>query len=87
MKKSIAVIGQGFVGGSLTTVFSEHGFDVCVYDKLGKVSAGGRQPLPTKEMLQNAIDTKIYPFDRSVDFSIAEIENDSKIIPVSMRKS
>ena len=51
MKKSIAVIGQGFVGGSLTTVFSEHGFDVCVYDKLGKVSAGGRQPLPTKEML------------------------------------
>ena len=34
--KSIAVIGQGFVGGSLTTVFSEHGFDVYAYDKSGK---------------------------------------------------
>ena len=50
MKKSIAVIGQGFVGGSLTTVMSEHGFDVYVYDKTGKVAAGGKQPL-TKEAL------------------------------------
>jgi hypothetical protein len=25
MKKTIAVIGQGFVGGSLTTVFAERG--------------------------------------------------------------
>ena len=41
MKKSIAVIGQGFVGGSLTTVFSERGFDVYVYDKAGKVATGG----------------------------------------------
>lgn len=39
--KSIAVIGQGFVGGSLTTVFSERGFDVYVYDKAGKVAEGG----------------------------------------------
>lgn len=38
---SIAVIGQGFVGGSLTTVFSERGETVYVYDKLGKVSSGG----------------------------------------------
>ena len=44
MKKSIAVIGQGFVGGSLTTVFSEHGFDVFVYDKSGKVANGGQAP-------------------------------------------
>ncbi len=36
MKKSIAVIGQGFVGGSLTTVFAEKGFDVYAYDKAGK---------------------------------------------------
>lgn len=53
MKKnlpSIAVIGQGFVGGSLTTVFSEHGFDVYVYDKLGKVATGGKQPI-TKDTL------------------------------------
>lgn len=39
--KSIAVIGQGFVGGSLTTVFAERGFDVYVYDKAGKVAEGG----------------------------------------------
>lgn len=37
---SIAVIGQGFVGGSLTTVFSERGFTVYTYDKAGKVSPG-----------------------------------------------
>jgi len=41
VKKSIAVIGQGFVGGSLTTVFAERGFDVYVYDKTGKVATGG----------------------------------------------
>lgn len=40
MKKSIAVIGQGFVGGSLTTVFSERGFDVYAYDKSGKYVKG-----------------------------------------------
>lgn len=39
--KSIAVIGQGFVGGSLTTVFAERGFNVYVYDKTGKVATGG----------------------------------------------
>ena len=37
---SIAVIGQGFVGGSLTTVFSERGFTVYAFDKTGKVSPG-----------------------------------------------
>ncbi len=41
MKKSIGVIGQGFVGGSLTTVFAERGFEVFVYDKSGKVVPGG----------------------------------------------
>lgn len=39
--KSIAVIGQGFVGGSLTTVFSERAVEVLVYDKAGKVAKGG----------------------------------------------
>lgn len=39
--KTIAVIGQGFVGGSLTTVFAERGFKVYVYDKTGKVAPGG----------------------------------------------
>lgn len=38
---SIGVIGQGFVGGSLTTVFAERGETVYVYDKLGKCAPGG----------------------------------------------
>ena len=40
MKHSIAVIGQGFVGGSITTVFSERGFGVYTYDKAGKCAEG-----------------------------------------------
>lgn len=40
MKKSVAVIGQGFVGGSLTTVLSERGIEVYAYDKLGKYVKG-----------------------------------------------
>ena len=40
MRKSISCIGQGFVGGSLTTVFSERGFDVYAYDKAGKYAKG-----------------------------------------------
>jgi UDPglucose 6-dehydrogenase len=37
----IAVIGQGFVGGSLTTVFSERDQRVFTYDKAGKAAEGG----------------------------------------------
>ena len=36
MKKSVAVVGNGFVGGSLTTVLDERGIDVYAYDKAGK---------------------------------------------------
>lgn len=39
--QSLAIIGQGFVGGSLTTVMNERGFTVFVYDKMGKVAEGG----------------------------------------------
>lgn len=39
--KSIAIIGQGFVGGSLTTVFAERGFEVYTYDKAGIRKPGG----------------------------------------------
>ena len=42
MKKSIAVIGSGFVGGSLITVFAERGFDVFAYDKAGTYAPGAR---------------------------------------------
>lgn len=44
MKKSIAVIGQGFVGGSLATVFSERGFRVFAYDVSGKIAPGAEWP-------------------------------------------
>jgi len=56
MKKSIAVIGQGFVGGSLTTVFSEHGFSVFTYDKAGKTAVGANdyRPSSTKSLVEFA---------------------------------
>lgn len=38
--KSIAVIGQGFVGGTLTTVFAERGCTVYTYDASGKRADG-----------------------------------------------
>lgn len=38
--KSIAVIGQGFVGGTLTTVFAERGCPVYVHDRSGKTAPG-----------------------------------------------
>lgn len=60
--KSIAVIGQGFVGGSITTVFSERGFDVYVYDKTGKVAAGGTNvlsPATGGEHYSNARNLKL----------------------------
>ena len=69
MKKLIAVIGQGFVGGSLTTVFSEHGFDVCVYDKLGKVSAGGRQPLTKETQYSCNVREFVEACETNTDFS------------------
>ena len=43
-KKSIAVIGQGFVGGSLATVFSERNFTVYAHDKTGKLAQGACLP-------------------------------------------
>lgn len=43
---SIAVIGQGFVGGSLTTVFSERGETVYVFDKAGNRAQGGINRFP-----------------------------------------
>lgn len=44
LNRAVGVIGQGFVGGSMTTVMAERGIDVLVYDKTGKVATGGRQP-------------------------------------------
>lgn len=41
MKNAIAVIGQGFVGGSLTTVFNERDTTCFVFDISKKVAPGG----------------------------------------------
>ncbi len=40
----IGCVGQGFVGGSLTTVFSERNVRVFCYDKSGKIAPGGDVP-------------------------------------------
>jgi len=53
--KSIAVVGQGFVGGSLTTVFSEHGFAVYAYDKADK-TAKGAHSLSNTWTLKSMVD-------------------------------
>ena len=67
---SIAVIGQGFVGGSLTTVFSERGETVFVYDKAGKLAKGG-----INEFKQNGSTKIIYP--RSIDEFVQQCEGKS----------
>lgn len=57
IQNSIAVIGQGFVGGSLTTVFSERGFDVYTFDKTGKQVIGGKNPsLTTALSVQELVE-------------------------------
>lgn len=42
-KKSIGVIGQGFVGGSLTTVMAERGLNVYAFDKAGTYKEGSQK--------------------------------------------
>ena len=67
--KSIAVIGQGFVGGSLTTVFFEKGFDVYAYDKSGRYAPGAR---PSRDGLRTHNPVPGYPK------SIAELIEDNE---------
>jgi UDPglucose 6-dehydrogenase len=64
---SIGVIGQGFVGGSLTTVFSERGETVYVFDKSGKVAPGGIDCF-RRDLTRNVITPKsIKEFVRECD--------------------
>jgi len=69
MKNSIAVIGQGFVGGSLTTVFSERNFDVYVHDKTGKVAPGGQQPTTVKGVFSRNVQEFVTSCEKIKDFS------------------
>jgi len=64
-KKNIAVIGQGFVGGSLTTVFAERGFDVFTYDKAGKRAPGGQ---PAYRPNRDRLRTHDYEANSVTDF-------------------
>lgn len=69
MEKNIAVIGQGFVGGSLTTVFSERGFDVHVYDKAGKVATGGKHPQIAEGLFPCNVQEFVTSCEKVKDFS------------------
>lgn len=69
--KSIAVIGQGFVGGSLTTVFSERKFDVYTFDKVGKQVPGGKHPILSNGMRSPAsnVNDLVLACEKLPDFS------------------
>ena len=64
---SIAVIGQGFVGGSLTSVFSERGETVYVYDKTGKVANGGLAGFGRQVTREVIVPTSITEFVRECE--------------------
>lgn len=66
----ISVIGQGFVGGSLTTVLSERNFDIFVYDKSGKIAAGGKSfPNIFLEKEQDRIELFLKECEQMQEFS------------------
>jgi UDPglucose 6-dehydrogenase len=44
MNQAIAIVGQGFVGGSLAQVIAEKGVTVYSYDKTGKMAPGATHP-------------------------------------------
>ena len=74
MKNAVAVIGQGFVGGSLTTVLSERGVKPYVCDKAGKVAQGGidlMRPIPAVAIVSAVWNANGHPGDilnrRAVD--------------------
>ena len=79
MKKSIAVIGQGFVGGSLTTVFSERGFTVFTYDKAGKhkTAPGG---IPLGNVYNNSLESSTgFQPKESVSLLVNLLERDEDL--------
>jgi UDPglucose 6-dehydrogenase len=75
MKKSVAIIGQGFVGGSLTTVFAERGFDVYTYDKTGKQVSGGKHPHSSTEVISHVGHTPIVKMVRQPANSVVDLVN------------
>ena len=68
-KRSIGVIGQGFVGGSLTTVFAERGLEVYVYDKMGKVAVGGRDVCMERGVANRSVNNFVNACESASSFS------------------
>ena len=70
---SIGVIGQGFEGGSLTTVFSERGETVFAFDKAGKLAPGGisgfKRANSTKISYPESIDNFVKECEGTAGFS------------------
>lgn len=66
---SIGVIGQGFVGGSLTSVFAERGETVFVYDKAGKIAPGGLNEFMRKNTQEIIRPSTIAEFVRECEGS------------------
>jgi len=64
----ISVIGQGFVGGSLTTVFHERGVSVYAYDKSGKY-VNGALPSQIDGHYPDSISKLIQDNETDVSFS------------------
>jgi UDPglucose 6-dehydrogenase len=52
MKHSIGVVGQGFVGGSLSTVFAEKGISVYAFDKAGKYNTSVKETTSIKNLVE-----------------------------------
>lgn len=53
--KSVGIVGQGFVGGTLTTVLSERGVPTYVFDKAGKKAEGGKLLTSEDETIRDFI--------------------------------
>lgn len=62
LKHAIAVIGQGFVGGTLSTVFAEHGAKVYAFDKANKYATGSTR-------VANSIGELVTFCEQQLDFS------------------
>jgi nucleotide sugar dehydrogenase len=72
--KSIAVIGQGFVGGSLTTVFAERGSKVYAYDKAGNYVPAA-YGLPGSDWVVNVANQQIAGFPTCVKDLVTNVES------------
>lgn len=70
MKKVIAVVGQGFVGGSLSTGMS-HAFDVYAFDKAGKVAPKAQNGARDKDGRDN-LETLVQRMETSINDDLSE---------------